>query len=59
MPNENKKVSSADWSNATTADGLQDIEDVIVAASADGVSLPICGDAYLGILTAQKTEKHN
>lgn len=39
MPNANKKVSSADWGNAATADGLQDIEDVIVAASADGVSL--------------------
>lgn len=39
MPNANKKKSSADWSNATTADGLQDIEDVIVDASAEGVTI--------------------
>ena len=39
MKNENKKVSAADWANANTADGLQDIEDTVVAASADGVTI--------------------
>lgn len=39
MPKANQKVSSADWSNANTADGLQDIDDVITAASAEGVSI--------------------
>lgn len=39
MPKANRKVASKDWSNAATADGLQDIEDVIVAAAAEGVSL--------------------
>ena len=39
MKNENKKVSAADWANANTADGLQDIEDTVVSASADGVTI--------------------
>lgn len=39
MPNANKKKSAVDWATSATADGLQDIEDVIVAASADGVSI--------------------
>ena len=39
MPNENKKVAAVDWSKSTTADGLQDIEDTIVAASAEGVTI--------------------
>lgn len=39
MPKANRKVAAKDWANASTADGLQDIEDVIVAAAADGVSL--------------------
>ncbi|WP_394287270.1 major capsid protein [Bacteroides pyogenes] len=39
MPKANRKVAVKDWANANTADGLQDIEDVVVAASADGVSL--------------------
>ena len=39
MPTDNKKTTSVDWANLTTADGLQDIEDVIVAASATGVSI--------------------
>ncbi|WP_278960901.1 major capsid protein [Bacteroides pyogenes] len=39
MPKANRKVAVKDWANADTADGLQDIEDVVVAASADGVSL--------------------
>ena len=28
-----------DWSKSTTADGLQDIEDTVVAASAEGVTI--------------------
>lgn len=39
MPKKNKKVSSADWAQAATADGLQDIDDVLTSAAAEGVSL--------------------
>jgi hypothetical protein len=39
MPKENQKVAAADWGNASTADGLQDIDDVINAAADDGVSI--------------------
>ena len=39
MPNANKKVAATDWATSATADGLQDIEDVIVAAAADGVTI--------------------
>ena len=39
MPKKNQRKSSADWSNAATANGLQDIEDTIVAASNDGVTI--------------------
>lgn len=39
MLNNNKKVASADWANVNSADGLQDIDDVITAASADGVNI--------------------
>lgn len=39
MPKENKKVSTANWAQAATADGLQDIDDVLTAASKEGVSL--------------------
>lgn len=39
MPKSNRKVAAKDWASSTTADGLQDIEDVVVAAAADGVSL--------------------
>lgn len=39
MPNGNKKIAATAWSSSTTADGLQDIEDVVVAAAADGVSI--------------------
>lgn len=39
MPDTNKKVSSADWASSATADGLQDIEDVLAAASAAGTTL--------------------
>ncbi|MGL4519316.1 MAG: major capsid protein [Phocaeicola sp.] len=39
MPKENQMVSSVDWATASSADGLQDIEDTLNAASAQGVSL--------------------
>ena len=39
MPNGNKKVAATDWATTASADGLQDIEDVIVAAAADGVTI--------------------
>lgn len=39
MPATNKKVSTVDWATAATADGLGDIETVVLAASADGVTL--------------------
>lgn len=39
MPEKNKKKSSADWANAAAADGLQDIDDVVVAAAAEGINL--------------------
>lgn len=39
MPKDNQKVSSVDWATAATADGLQDIDDVITAASTEGVSI--------------------
>lgn len=39
MPKENKRKSSADWGVVSTADGLQDIEDTVNAASAAGVTL--------------------
>lgn len=37
MPAANKKKSSADWASANTADGLQDIEDVILSAAEKGI----------------------
>ena len=39
MPADNKMKSSADWATPATADGLQDIEDVVATASAAGVSI--------------------
>lgn len=39
MPSKNKRKSSADWSVASTANGLQDIEDTAVAASAEGITI--------------------
>ena len=38
MPNANKLVSVANWSNSSTADGLQDIEDALVSAGAKGIT---------------------
>ncbi|WP_315084934.1 major capsid protein [Bacteroides heparinolyticus] len=39
MPKANRKVAAKDWANASTADGLQDIEDVVTDAAKDGVSI--------------------
>jgi len=39
MPSANKKVSTVDWATSATADGLQDIDDVITDAAANGVSI--------------------
>lgn len=39
MPKANRKVSAEDWSKSATADGLQDIEDVVTDASAEGVTI--------------------
>lgn len=39
MPDENKIVSGVDWAISSTADGLQDIENTLAAAVANGVSL--------------------
>lgn len=39
MPKDNRIVSSADWANVNTADGLQDIADVIAKASKMGVNI--------------------
>ena len=36
MPKENKRVSTADWANAGTANGLQDIADTLEEASQRG-----------------------
>lgn len=36
MPKENKRVSTADWANASTANGLQDIADTLEEASKRG-----------------------
>ena len=50
MPEKNKKKSSADWSSASTADGLQDIEDTVSAAANEGVNL-----RYVVMLTTDFT----
>lgn len=39
MPKDHKKKSKADWATASSADGLQDIEDTLAAASAKGINL--------------------
>lgn len=50
MPDKNKKKSSKDWANAATADGLQDIDDVVVGAAAEGINL-----RYVVMLTTDFT----
>lgn len=50
MLEKNKKKSSADWSSASTADGLQDIEDTVSAAANEGVNL-----RYVVMLTTDFT----
>lgn len=39
MPGANKKKVATNWATTATANGLQDIEDTIVDAAADGVSI--------------------
>ena len=39
MPKKNKLKSAVDWGTASSANGLQDIEDSVVAASNEGVTI--------------------
>ncbi|MGV8136484.1 MAG: major capsid protein [Mangrovibacterium sp.] len=39
MPAANRRVSTVDWATAATADGLQDIDDVVEYASTRGVTI--------------------
>ena len=39
MPKKNKLKSTVDWGTAASANGLQDIEDAVVAASKEGVTI--------------------
>lgn len=57
MPAENKRKSSADWSNAASANGLQDIEDTVVEASVKGVSIRyvVMHTADFSLLKKQKS----
>nr|DAL15346.1 MAG TPA_asm: capsid protein [Caudoviricetes sp.] len=57
MLNNNKKVSSADWASVNNGDGLQDIDDVITAASADGVNIRfvVMHTADFALLKKQKS----
>ena len=57
MPSANKKVAGYDWPNAANADGLQDIDDVVVAASAVGVTIKyvIMHTADFALLKRQKS----
>ncbi len=57
MPSTNKKVAGYDWANAANADGLQDIDDVVVAASAEGVTIKyvIMHTADFALLKKQKS----
>jgi len=57
MPAANKKVAAIDWETAATANGLQDIEDVIVAASLEGVTLKyvVMHTADFSLLKKQKS----
>ena len=56
MPSANKKVSTKDWADAANADGLQDIDDTTVAASAEGVTIKyvIMHTADFSLLKKQK-----
>ena len=57
MPNENKQKAAINWATTATADGLQDIEDVIVAAAADGVTIKyvVMRSAEFSLLKKQKS----
>jgi len=58
MPKKNQRKSTTDWSNATTANGLQDIEDTVVAASAEGVTIRYVVMYVADSLFAKETEIH-
>lgn len=57
MPAENKRKSSFDWSDAAKANGLQDIEDTVIAASENGVTIRyvVMHTADFSLLKKQKT----
>lgn len=57
MPAENKRKSIADWSDVTKANGLQDIEDTVIAASENGVTIRyvVMHTADFSLLKKQKT----
>lgn len=57
MPSKNKRKSSTDWSVAFSANGLQDIEDTIVAASAEGITIRyvVMHTADFSLLKKQKS----
>ena len=57
MPAANKKVATTSWATTATADGLQDIEDVVVAAAAAGVTIKyvIMRSDTFSLLKKQKT----
>lgn len=57
MPAKNKRKSSFDWSDAAKANGLQDIEDTVIAASEEGVTLRylVMHTADFSLLKKQKS----
>lgn len=57
MPSKNKCKTKTDWSSATTANGLQDIEDTVVAAAKEGVTIRyvVMHTADFSLLKKQKS----
>lgn len=57
MPNENKLVSSVSWGDSANADGLQDIEDAVVKASENGVTIKyvVMRNSDFALLKKQKS----
>lgn len=57
MPSGNKRKSTADWSDAPKANGLQDIEDTVIAASEEGVTIRyvVMHTADFSLLKKQKS----
>lgn len=57
MPAKNKRKSSFDWSDAAKANGLQDIEDTVIAASEEGVTIRylVMHTADFSLLKKQKS----